>query len=138
MSRLQTSEFNDILSEFDKGELVIRTIAMPADTNPAGDIFGGWILAQMDLAAGNLAAKVAKGRCATVAVEDIQFLRPVRVGDELSVFAKLLKTGRSSMTMKIQAWRRRRDQAHSEAVTEAQFVFVAMDQDGKSRPLSVE
>ncbi|MGH1463973.1 MAG: acyl-CoA thioesterase [Cognatishimia sp.] len=118
-----------------QGELVIRTIAMPSDTNPAGDIFGGWLMGQMDLAAGNLAAKIARGRCSTVAVDGMQFVRPVRVGDEVSIYADLIKTGRSSMSIQIQALRRRRDQSHSETVTQARFIFVALDEDGKARAL---
>lgn len=92
---------------------VIRTIAMPADTNPSGDIFGGWIMAQMDLAAGNLAARVAKGRCATVAVDSMQFLRPVRVGDEVSIFADLAARGNTSMRILIKAMRRHREDQFS-------------------------
>ncbi|GAA6209784.1 acyl-CoA thioesterase [Cognatishimia sp. WU-CL00825] len=118
-----------------QGELVIRTIAMPSDTNPAGDIFGGWLMGQMDLAAGNLAAKIAGGRCSTVAVDGMQFVRPVRVGDEVSIYADLIKTGRSSMSIQIQALRRRRDQSHSETVTQARFVFVALDEQGNARAL---
>ena len=113
----------------------IRTIAMPSDTNPSGDIFGGWLMAQMDLAAGNLAARVAKGRCATVAVDGMQFLRPVAVGDEVSIFARLASKGRSSMKIEIKAMRRRREAEVSEQVTEALFVFVAIKDDGTSREL---
>ncbi len=78
-----------------EGQPAIRTIAMPSDTNPAGDIFGGWLMAQMDLAAGNVAARVARGRCSTVAVDAIEFLSPVFVGDEVSIFSDLTKTGRN-------------------------------------------
>ena len=87
----------------------IRVIAMPADTNPAGDIFGGWLMSQMDLAAGNAAARRARGRCATVAVEGIAFHSPVHVGDEISVYADLAEVGRTSMKFKVEAWRRSRD-----------------------------
>ncbi len=80
----------------DRGPPVIRTIAMPGDTNPAGDIFGGWLMAQMDLAAGNVAARRSRGRCATIAVDAITFHHPVFVGDEVSIYAWLLKVGRSS------------------------------------------
>jgi acyl-CoA hydrolase len=79
---------------------------MPADTNPAGDIFGGWLMAQMDLAAGNVAARRARGRCATVAVDSFTFHQPVKVGDEVSVFARILREGRSSMHLHVEAWRR--------------------------------
>ena len=114
----------------------IRTIAMPADTNPAGDIFGGWLMAQMDLAAGNKAAAVARRRCATVAVEGITFLHSVKVGDEVSVFADLIKTGRTSMHFKVQAWRRRRDEEERQLVTEAVFIFVSLNDSGRPTPLS--
>lgn len=113
----------------------IRTIAMPADTNPAGDIFGGWLMAQMDLAAGNMAARIARGRAATIAVEDIQFLRPVRVGDEVTLYADLESVGRTSMKIHVVAWRRARDGDETEKVTEAGFTFVALDESGKSRPV---
>lgn len=129
----QAEELAEQLKE--RGSLVIRTIAMPGDTNPSGDIFGGWLLAQMDLAAGNMAAQIARGRCATVAIEGIQFVRPVHVGDEVTIYAKLTKLGRSSITMNIQAWGRARDQEHSENVITAKFIFVAIDEDGNSRPL---
>ncbi len=113
----------------------IRTIAMPADTNPAGDIFGGWLMAQMDLAAGNTAARVARGRSATIAVDGIQFLKPVYVGDEVTLFAELESVGRTSMKIKVEAWRRARDGDESEKVTEAVFTFVALDQRGRPRPV---
>ena len=113
----------------------IRTIAMPADTNPAGDIFGGWLMAQMDLAAGNTAARIARGRSATIAVDGIQFLKPVSVGDEVTLFAELESVGRTSMKIKVEAWRRPRDGDETEKVTEALFTFVALDQNGRSRPI---
>lgn len=116
---------------------VIRTIAMPADTNPSGDIFGGWLMAQMDLAAGNVAARVARGRCATVAVEAIEFLNPVFVGDEVSLFADETKRGRSSLAIHVEAWRRSRDGDLSEKVTDATFTFVALDQRGRPRALEL-
>lgn len=119
----------------ERGSLVIRTTAMPSDTNPSGDIFGGWLLAQMDLAAGNLSAQIARGRCATVAIDGIQFLRPVHVGDEVSIYAKLVKLGRSSITMNIQAWARPRHESNAENVINSKFVFVAIDEDGRPRPL---
>ena len=116
-------------------EAVIRTIAMPADTNPAGDIFGGWLLSQMDLAAGNAAARRARGRCATVSIEKVSFLIPVRVGDEVSVYATLLSVGRTSMRFQVEAWRRARDGENNIKVTDAVFTFVALDNDGRPRPL---
>lgn len=116
-------------------DVALRTIAMPADTNPAGDIFGGWLMAQMDMAAGNEASKRAEGRCATVAVEGMAFLSPVRVGDEVSIWAELVATGRSSMTFQVSAWRRPRTGKDCHPVTEAKFIFVALDKDGRPRPL---
>ena len=117
------------------GEPGIRTIAMPGDTNPAGDIFGGWLMAQMDLAAGNVAARRARGRCATIAVERITFLSPVKVGDEVTVYAELTAVGRTSMRFQVAAWRRARDSDTSTKVTEAEFTFVALDSDGRPRPI---
>jgi acyl-CoA thioesterase YciA len=119
----------------ERAEPVIRTIAMPADTNPAGDIFGGWLLAQMDLAAGNAAARRARGRCATVSIDKVSFLTPVRVGDEVSVYAKLLSVGRTSMRFEVEAWRRSRDGDDSVKVTNAIFTFVALDSGGRPRPV---
>lgn len=113
----------------------IRTIAMPADTNPAGDIFGGWLMSQMDLAAGNLAALTARGRAATVAVDGMRFHLPVKVGDEVSLFANVTRRGRTSMHIHVTAWRRGRDQVTSEKVTCATFVFVALDEEGKPREI---
>ena len=127
---------NSAKAEFDTQPLcepAIRTIAMPADTNPAGDIFGGWLLSQMDLAAGNAAARHARGRCATVAVDKIAFVRPVRVGDEVTVFAELANVGRTSMQFRVSAWRRARDSERVAKVTEAVFTFVALDSEGHPR-----
>ncbi|MFO1072321.1 MAG: acyl-CoA thioesterase [Geminicoccaceae bacterium] len=114
----------------------IRTIAMPADTNPAGDIFGGWLMAQMDLAAGNVAARRARGRCATVAVDGMVFHQPVKVGDEVTVHAALLSVGRTSMRFHVSAWRRPRDAEQVTLVTEAVFTFVALGPDGRPRPVT--
>ncbi len=114
-------------------EPAIRTIAMPSDTNSAGDIFGGWLMAQMDLAAGNAAARRAGGRCATVSVQSINFHSPVHVGDEVSVFAHLKTVGRTSMKFDVEAWRRSRDGDAREKVTEATFTFVAIDSGGRPR-----
>jgi acyl-CoA thioesterase YciA len=116
-------------------EPMIRTVAMPSDTNPQGDIFGGWLLAQMDLAGGIAAGRRARGRVATVAVEAMSFLHPVKVGDEVSVWAEFLGAGRTSMRWKISAWRRPRDSDRHTRVTQAVFTFVALDSDGKPRPV---
>ncbi|MGE4481749.1 acyl-CoA thioesterase [Acidocella sp.] len=114
---------------------MIRTIAMPADANANGDIFGGWLMSQMDLAAGNLAQRAAHGRCVTVSVEAMSFIRPVKVGDEVSVYCELLSTGRTSMNISVEAWRRERAEQNDERVTKAVFKFVAIDSTGRPRPL---
>ncbi len=119
----------------DEGVLVIRTIAMPSDTNPSGDIFGGWLMSQMDLAAGNMAGRVSQGRGATVSVEAMQFLRPVKVGDEVTLYATLRKVGRTSMRIHVDAWARPRYSEKAAKVTDADFVFVALDADGALRPV---
>lgn len=118
------------------GEPVIRTIAMPADTNPSGDIFDGWLMPQMGLAAGNPAARVARGRSATIAVEGMTFHKPVKVGDEVSLYADMVSTGRTSMRIHVEAWRRNRYAEESVKVTDAIFTFVALDSEGRPRPLS--
>ena len=112
---------------------LVRVTAMPADANPDGDIFGGWLMAQMDLAASNAANRRARGRCATVAVEKMSFHRPVLVGDEVSVFATIQRIGRTSLTIEVQAWRRARASDESGLVTEATFTFVAIDKDRRPR-----
>lgn len=114
---------------------VIRTIAMPADTNPEGDIFGGWLMSQMDLAGATLAFDLAKGRCATVAVSELIFLNPVFVGDEVSLFAEVQAVGRTSIRVAVEAWRRRRDASEPQQVTRGVFVYVAIDQDRQPRPV---
>jgi acyl-CoA thioesterase YciA len=120
----------------DEGVLVIRTIAMPADTNPAGDIFGGWLMSQMDLAAGNMAGRVAQGRAATVAVEGMKFLNPVKVGDEVTLYATLRYVGRTSMRIHVDAWARHRHSKSGAKVTDADFVFVSLDENGAPRPIT--
>jgi acyl-CoA thioesterase YciA len=115
---------------------VIRTIAMPADTNPEGDIFGGWLMSQMDLAGATLAFDLAKGRCATIAVSELTFLNPVFVGDEVSLFAEVKAVGRTSIRVAVEAWRRRRDASEPQQVTRGVFVYVAIDQDRQPRPVS--
>ncbi len=119
----------------EEGVLVIRTVAMPADTNPSGDIFGGWLMSQMDLAAGNMAGRVSQGRGATVAVEAMQFLRPVKVGDEVTLYATLRKVGHTSIRIHVDAWARPRYSDKAQKVTDADFVFVALDDEGAPRPV---
>jgi acyl-CoA thioesterase YciA len=106
---------------------------MPADTNPEGDIFGGWLMSQMDLAGATLAFDLAKGRCATIAVSEITFINPVFVGDEVSLFAEILAVGRTSIRVAVEAWRRRRDASESHQVTKGVFVYVAIDNERKPR-----
>lgn len=119
----------------DRGDLAIRTLAMPADTNPSGDIFGGWVLAQMDLAAGIMAAKRAKGRVATVALDGMSFHRPVNVGDVVSCYAKVTRIGRTSMTVEVEAHVNRGRIEEQVKVTEGRFTMVAIDGDGQPRPV---
>ena len=118
-----------------KGDLSLRTVAMPADTNPAGDIFGGWIMSLMDLAAGVSAGTHAKGRVATAAVSNLSFLQPVKVGDVVCVYTDITRTGRTSITLDVEAWVLRRGQGERVKVTAAEFVLVAVDGNGKPRPL---
>ena len=130
--------FGDADEESPQGELALRTLAMPADANPSGDIFGGWVLSQMDIAGGITAGARAEGRVATVAINAMQFHRPVYVGDVLCVYAAITRTGRSSMTVELQAWALRGRVGKRVKVTEGTFTFVAIDADGKPRPLQPE
>ena len=123
------------LPQYPDGAPVIRTIALPAHPNPSGDIFGGGPMAQMDLAAGNVAARRARGRCATVAVDSMTFYSPVFVGDEVSLFAAITGTGRSSIRIMVEAWRRDRTGEDVSKVTQATFTFVAIDEERRSRAL---
>ena len=121
-----------------RGELAIRTLAMPADANPSGDIFGGWVLSQMDIAGGITAGQRAQGRVATVAVTAMTFHLPVFVGDVLCVYTDIERVGRTSITVWTEAWalsRRREDRIR---VTEGRFVFVALGEDGRPRPVPPE
>src|SRR4051812_30563222 len=121
------------MSDHPKGELTIQTLAMPADTNPNGDIFGGWLVSQMDLAAGVLAKKIAQGRVVTVAINSMTFLKPVHIGDVISCHVELLKRGNSSMTFSVEVWALPATQTERYKVTEGVFVFVAIDKEGHSR-----
>ncbi|MEY2494905.1 MAG: acyl-CoA thioesterase YciA [Verrucomicrobiota bacterium] len=118
-----------------KGELVIRTIAMPKDTNPSGDIFGGWIMSQMDLGSGILAAKTAKSRVVTVAIEAMSFLRPVQVGDRVACYARVEKIGRTSMVIPVEVWVQRYMSGEEVRVTHGVFTYVALGGDGKPIPV---
>ncbi len=120
------------------GEPAIRTVAMPADTNPSGDIFGGWLMSQMDIAGGIVAMRRARGRVATVAVDAMTFLAPVGVGDEVSLYASVVSTGRTSVRVLIEAWKRNRYNDEALKVTDGTFIFVAIDDDRRPRPLPPE
>jgi acyl-CoA thioesterase YciA len=114
---------------------LLRTTAMPADANPSGDIFGGWLMGLMDLAGGNAAWRRARGRVATVAVDAMVFHRPVLVGDEVSIHARVVGVGRSSIRVAVEAWRRPLAEEKAEQVTEAVFTFVAIDAERRPRPV---
>ncbi len=118
-----------------KGELTVRLTAMPADTNANGDIFGGWVMSRMDQAGGIAAAERAHGRVVTIAVEAMTFIRPVKVGDVLCVYTSIERVGRTSMKIHIEAWARRFRTHVREKVTDAYFTFVAIDDDGRPRPV---
>lgn len=113
--------------------LSTRAIAMPADTNPSGDIFGGWLVAQMDLAGGNVASVRTKGRVVTVAIDGLVFHKPVFIGDEVSCYAEVIRIGNTSLTLHIEAWVRRALQEEIIKVTEGTFTFVAIGEDHKPR-----
>ena len=113
----------------------IRVVAMPADANAYGDIFGGWLLSLMDNGAGLCAARRSKGRAVTVAMDGMQFHEPVKVGDEVSVYAEIERVGRTSMTIAVEAWRRERHREEPSKVTQAKFTFVAVDDNGHPRPV---
>ena len=115
------------------GELTLRTVAMPADTNPSGDIFGGWVMAQMDLAGGIAGTERATGRVVTVAVDGMHFIQPVKVGDVLCVYTSVKRVGRTSITIAVEAWARRFRTRVRENVTSATFTFVAVDDAGNPR-----
>ena len=122
-----------------KGALTIRTLAMPADTNPAGDInsnghiFGGWVLSQMDIAGSIAAVERVKGRTVTVAVEAMTFIAPVKVGDVLCIYTSVERVGNTSITVGMEAWARRNRLADRVKVTEGRFVYVALNEDGTKR-----
>ncbi|MBW6420006.1 acyl-CoA thioesterase [Rhizobium sp. XQZ8] len=113
------------------GELTLRTLAMPADANAAGDIFGGWVMAQMDLASGIRAAERARGRVVTAAVKEMAFELPVKIGDTLNVYTEITRVGRTSITLSVEAWAHRARFRILEKVTAGTFIMVALDDDGK-------
>jgi acyl-CoA thioesterase YciA len=118
-----------------KGDLCIRTLAMPADTNANGDIFGGWLLSQMDLGGGVFASKVAKSRTVTVAIDAMNFRKAVNVGDLVSVYANLVRIGRTSITVHLEAWVLRRREQQSILVTDGNFTYVSIDEQGHPQPI---
>jgi acyl-CoA thioesterase YciA len=118
-----------------RGDLCTRTLAMPADTNANGDIFGGWLLSQMDIAGGVAASKIAKTRTVTVSIDAMNFRKAVYVGDLVSVHANLVRVGRTSMTLHLEAWVVRRKEMQPILVTDGNFTYVAIDEDGKPQPI---
>ncbi|MBB5534862.1 acyl-CoA thioesterase [Rhizobium giardinii] len=120
------------------GDLTLRTLAMPADANAAGDIFGGWVMAQMDLSCGIRAAERARGRVVTAAVKEMAFEMPVKIGDTLCIYTDVVKVGRTSMTLKVEVWAQRYLSDRMDKVTDALFVMVALDESGHPKPVPPE
>jgi len=121
------------MSDKPQGELTTRTMAMPADSNPAGDIFGGWVLSQMDIAAGISASERAQCRTVTVALDGMHFIRPVKVGDILCVYTEIERVGNTSIDIHVEAWVQRDRSRNTVKVTQANFKFVALGADGRPR-----
>ncbi len=117
------------------GELTVQVVAMPCDTNANGDIFGGWVVSRMDQACAIAAAHKANGRVVTIAVDAMKFIRPVKVGDVLCVYTAIARIGRTSMQIHVEAWAQRFRTLHREKVTDTTFVFVAVDDEGRPRPV---
>lgn len=126
------------MSQATRGNLTTRVLAMPADTNPAGDIFGGWVLSQMDNAASIAAGQRAQSRVVTVALDSMSFIRPVKVGDILGVYTEVESVGTTSVVIHAEAWVRRERIGNREKVTEGRFTFVALDEYGEPTPLPPE
>ena len=123
------------MADTPRGQLSLRTLAMPRDANPSGDIFGGWVLSQMDIAAGMTASQRSHGRVATVAIDAMSFQLPVFVGDILCVYTDIVRIGTTSMKIHVEAWALRASVGLNVKVTEGLFTFVAIDQDRKPRPV---
>jgi len=121
--------------EIPEGMLALQTLAMPKDTNASGDIFGGWLVSQMDLAAGIATKSVAKGRSATVAIQNVSFIAPVVVGSTVSCYTKLIKKGTSSMHFQVQVWMSLLVEGERKKVADGVFVFVALDGNGEKRAI---
>ena len=126
---------NQIEEPVPQGKMAIRTISMPKDTNPHGDIFGGWVVSQMDLAAASIARHHAKSRVVTIAIDSMVFIAPIRVGDIVCCYADVKKVGNTSMVIKVETWVLRAEDEARCKVTEGVFTFVAIDAKGKSRPV---
>jgi acyl-CoA thioesterase YciA len=123
------------ISAYAGREPMVRTVAMPGEANPNGDIFGGWVLCQMDIAGGVAAGRVARGRTTTVAVEAMTFHKPIEIGDLVSVYAEVERIGRTSITVKVETVATRQDSAVEVTVTEGTFIYVAIDDAGRPRPV---
>lgn len=123
------------MSDQPNGNLTIRTLAMPADANPSGDIFGGWVLSQMDIACGVCARERSRSRTVTVAVDRMSFIEPVKIGDVLCVYTEVVKVGNTSLDIHVEAWAQRDISSTKLKVTEAVFKFVALDDEGKPTPV---
>lgn len=123
---------------YPEGILSLQTIAMPADTNWSGDVFGGWIVSQMDLAGAIHVERLTKGRCATIAINQMSFLVPVKVGDVISCYTKILHIGNSSVRVQIEVWNSHDDSREAVRITEGVFTFVAVDVKGKKRLITDE
>src|SRR5689334_5796458 len=130
---MSSSHLTETANDGPQGDLCIRTLAMPADTNANGDIFGGWLLSQMDVGGGVFASKVAKSRTVTVAIEAMNFRKAVYVGDLVSVHANLVRIGRTSVTVHLEAWVVRRKETRPILVTDGNFTYVSIDDDGRPR-----
>ena len=121
-----------------RGDLALQTVAMPKDTNANGDIFGGWLLSQMDIAGSITARQLARGRVATVAVDSMAFYTPVQVGAVVSCYTDVLEVGRSSMRINVEVWKTLSGDFEPAKVTEGEFVFVAIDERGRTRPVPTQ
>jgi len=121
-----------------QGDLALQTLAMPKDTNANGDIFGGWLLSQMDIAGAITAGDVAAGRVATVAIEGMVFLTPVHMGAVVSCYADILDIGRSSIRIMVEVWINSQHDGEPIKVTEGEFVFVAIDENGRTRTIGAQ
>lgn len=120
------------------GELTLRTLAMPSDANPAGDIFGGWVMSQMDLACGIRAGERTRTRVVTAAVKEMAFEQPVKIGDTLAVYTDITRIGRTSITLSVEAWATRANSSKSAKVTDGTFIMVSVDENGQPKPIPAQ